>query len=68
MSPSVSKSVHGPFEKNTWESSLPLSHSATTSSGFHSQKLWGLLFPELEPWPQVPDVELGPLAPQEGPL
>lgn len=42
--------MRGPFERNTWDSSSPESHSATTPTDVHSQELWGLLFAALEPW------------------
>ena len=32
------------------DSRSPLSHSATISAGFHSQKLWGLLFLAQKHW------------------
>lgn len=49
--PSVSNSMHVPFKKIAWDSShsLSLSHSATISTCFHNQKLWGLLSPILVP-------------------
>ena len=66
ISLSASKSVLGPFKRNTWGSSSPPSHSATILAGFYSQKLWRLLFLALEPWAGEPGVELGNLAPQGG--
>ena len=47
---SQSKSVYRPFKRNSWDSRRPLSNSATTPTGFYSQKLWGLLFLALKPW------------------
>ena len=41
MSLSVSKSMLGLLKKNGWDSRSLSSHSATISSGFHSQNLWG---------------------------
>lgn len=57
----------GPFNRNTWDSRCPLSHSATVSMGFPSQNLWGLLFLVLEPWAGEPGVRLGFLTVQRGP-
>ena len=34
---------------NAWDSKNPLSHSASIPAVFHSQKLWGLLFPHWNP-------------------
>ena len=45
---SLNKSVHGPFRRNAWDSSCHSSHSATIPAGFHSQKLWVVLFLALE--------------------
>lgn len=42
VSSSASKSACRLFKRNTWYSSLPLSHWATFSTNFQSQKLWGL--------------------------
>ena len=53
---------------NTWNSRSHPSHSATISTGFHSQNLWGLLFAALESWDAGPGVGLGPFDPQRGPL
>ena len=47
---SLNKSVHGPFRRNAWDSSCHSSHSATIPAGFHSQKLWVVLFLALEHW------------------
>ena len=43
-----------------------LSASSTNSipAGFHSQKLWGLIFPALESWARCPGVDLGLLVPE----
>ena len=60
--------MHRPFKRNAWDFRSPLSHSATIPTGFYSQKLWGLLFPPLEPWSGGPGVGLGPLTPQGAPL
>ena len=60
VSPSASKSMYSPFKKSTWDSSCPLSHSATIPAGFHSQKLWGFLFPPLESWAEEPGMRLRP--------
>ena len=46
----LSKCVHGPFERNTWDSTSPPSPSPTLLAGFYSQKLWGLLFLAPELW------------------
>lgn len=43
MSLLVSKFMHGPFKRSAWDSSSPLSHPATISTGLQSKKLWGLL-------------------------
>lgn len=45
-----SKSMCGPFKRNSCDTSCPPSHSATISTGFHSQKLWGLFSLALEAW------------------
>ena len=42
-------SLSGEF-MNSWDSRSPLSPSATVPTGFHTQKLGGLLFLPLEPW------------------
>ena len=60
--------MHGPFKKNICDTSSPLSHSATVAGGFHSQKLWRLLFLALQPWAREPVVGLGHFAPQGQPL
>lgn len=39
VNPSASEYVHGPFMKSPWDCSHPLSHPATISAVFHSQKL-----------------------------
>lgn len=39
VSPSASKSVHGPFKRSAWDSSLPLSHSATISTVFSARNV-----------------------------
>ena len=69
VSDSISKSkfMHRPFKRNTWASRSPLSLSATILAGFHSQKLWILLFSTLEPWAGDPGVGPGPLVPQGEP-
>ena len=41
---SSSKFVQRHFKRSAWDSRSPLSHTATISTVFHSQKLWGLLF------------------------
>ena len=46
----LSASIPRPFNRNAWDSRSPLSHSVTIPTGFHSKKLWGLLFSALEPW------------------
>ena len=67
MSPS--QSDPRPIKRNTWDLRSPLSLSATILAGFHSQKLWGLLFLALEPWAGGSDVGPGPVTiPQEGSL
>lgn len=68
VSPSASKSSYRPFKRDIWDSSHPRPHSATISAGFHSQKLWGILFPALESWAGEPRVGLGPLTLLGGPL
>lgn len=45
-----SKPMCGPFKRNTWDPSSPVSHSTTIPIGFHSQQLWELLFLALETW------------------
>ena len=40
--------------EQAWDSRGTPSHSTTALAGFHSQKLWGLLFPALEPWAPDP--------------
>lgn len=62
VSESVSKYMHRPFKRNTWESSRPQSHSAAISTCFHSLKLWGLLSLSLELRAGEPGMELGLLA------
>ena len=56
---SPSKCVCGPIKRNCLE-------FAATPSGFHCQKLWGLLFPAREPCTGGTGVGLGPLTPQGG--
>ena len=51
----------GPLRENAWDSRNLLSLSYNPAA-FHSQKLWGLLFPALESWAGGPGVWLGPLA------
>lgn len=50
MSWSASKSVHGPFKRNTWDSSSPPSNAPSVSAGFHGRKLWKFLFLALDSW------------------
>ena len=64
---SPSKSMSGPFKKNAWDCRNLSSHSATISTGFHSQKSWELLFLALEPWTGASDVALGLHTLQGGP-
>lgn len=64
VSPSVSRSMHKLFKRNIWNSRSPMSHSATIAAGFHSQKMWGLLFPALKHLTGEHGVGLGPHAPQ----
>lgn len=63
VSPSVSKCRCGPFKRNAWDFSSPVSLSATIPTDFQSQKLWGLLFPLLDSWAGNFDMGLGPLSP-----
>ena len=63
----VSESVSKSFRRKAWDSSSPPSQSAIIPADFLSQKLWGLLFPTLEPGLRGPDVGLGLLTPQGGP-
>ena len=58
------KTIHRPFKRNAWGSQNPLFRSAIIPTGFHSQKLWELLFPTLEPWAWKSGVGLGPHTPQ----
>lgn len=51
-----------------WDSSSSSFHSATISIGFHSQKLWELIFPALEPWAGELGIGLGPFTSQGGSL
>ena len=46
MSEAISKQIHVQIR----DSRRLLSHSNTISTGFHSQKLWGLPIPALEHW------------------
>ena len=46
----LNKSEGGTFKRNTGDSRSSLFHSAPVPTGFHSQRLWGLLFLALEPW------------------
>lgn len=57
-----------PLRGTVWDSSNPLSHSASIPISFYSQKLWGFLFSALEPWAWKPNVRLIPFTPQRGPL
>ena len=66
MSEFVIKSTHDPLKRKICDSLSPVSHSATISAGFHSQKSQGLLLLALEPWAGELSVRLGPLAPQGG--
>lgn len=54
----LSESVYSPF-KGMYGSHLHVG----ISTDFYSQILWGLFFPELEPWVGEISVGLGPLAP-----
>ena len=65
---SESECLCRPLNKNDWDSRSSLSHSVTIPTGFHSKKLWGLLFQALELQPGEDGVELGPLTPQRTPL
>ena len=63
---SLSKSVHGRFERNClWlqQPSVSLSHN---SCWFLPVNLWGLFFHTLECWPEGPGVGLGPPLPHGG--
>ena len=63
---SLSKSVLRPFKRKCLGLQKPLPHSATISTGFHSQQLWGTSLPGWGPWAGGPGVGLGSLPPQGG--
>ena len=45
----LSKSVHGPFKRNSLGFQKFLSSTASIPTGFYSQMLWGFIFLALEP-------------------
>ena len=47
---SSNKSVHELFKRNCPVLQKFLSSTASITTGFYSQKFWGLLFLALEPW------------------
>ena len=61
---SLSNSMHGPFKRNCQGVQQFLSFSASSPTGFYSQKLWWLIFLALEPWAGGPGVGLGILIPE----
>ena len=63
VSPSLTKSTYRPHKRKVCNSLSPLSHLVTISTGFHSQRLWRLLFLALEPWAGQPSVWLEPPTP-----
>lgn len=56
------------FLRETCATSADLCLTQPVSPGFHSEKLWGLLFLALEPWAGDPYVGLEPLASLGEPL
>ena len=61
----ISKFMHRPFKRNTWDTRSPQPHSATIFA-FYSQKLWGVLFPAVEPYSGgIHNVGLGHLTSQD---
>lgn len=60
---SMSQSVLWPFKLDAWVCSSPLFPSEGVLANFHSQILWGILFPALVLRAREPSLGLGLVTP-----